>query len=390
MCATISEHAVCHFRMCIDTHQSVKVLEFYFRYRCGYKMHAVLCRHHTMFFASLLAAHCDDSWTQAYNAAWVRVKASGVFDQTINTVAPSLLGSLRTLGDCPAVPESYPFPPVVDGSLLDQILASGKVRLAFQFNSTDAEQRETLTPGDFGKAFVELAKGIVSHVSLAYNVDLALEINDYESSSLSVDAVVAGDADMTDMFLRQWTLIPSSNQQRRTLTTPSCSLWLATLSASWNATSTGWERVEDLQNAGSQVVIPLYSTMLPFQSDIRRLFPEAVLLERPEQNFEVDREDLITVLQEFQRGETTVLMAAKSDLAGVLGFTLADVDLGFNLDDVRDDETNIDLPVGAMLRTATTTSNKEIKQLESRVQLYKRLYKNVAGTLRKVLLEYTK
>jgi hypothetical protein len=103
----------------------------------------------------------------------------------------------------------------------------------------------------------------------------------------------------------------------------------------------------DLRKAGAAVVIPLYSTILPFKSDIRNALPDAQLLDRPQQNFEGDVTQLKVILNEFLDGTTTALLAAPGDIAGVL--TRADLGRPFPLADLKSVRTNVVLPVGAFL-----------------------------------------
>lgn len=103
----------------------------------------------------------------------------------------------------------------------------------------------------------------------------------------------------------------------------------------------------DLRKAGSAVVIPLYSTILPFKADIRNALPDAKLLDRPQQNFEGDVKQLAVILDEFLDGTTTALLAAKGDIAGVL--SRANLLRPFPLDDLKTVRTNVVLPVGAFL-----------------------------------------
>jgi hypothetical protein len=103
----------------------------------------------------------------------------------------------------------------------------------------------------------------------------------------------------------------------------------------------------DLREAGPAVIIPLYSTVLPFQSDIRIQLPNATLLLRPDQNFEGDVSQLNVILNEFLDGVTTALLAAKGDIAAVL--PRANLTRPFPLDDILTAKTNVILPVGAFL-----------------------------------------
>lgn len=103
----------------------------------------------------------------------------------------------------------------------------------------------------------------------------------------------------------------------------------------------------DLREAGPAVIIPLYSTVLPFQSEIRNQLPNATLLLRPDQNFEGDVTQLNVILNEFLDGTTTALLAAKSDIAGVL--PRANLTRPFPFDDIITTQTNVVLPVGAFL-----------------------------------------
>jgi hypothetical protein len=103
----------------------------------------------------------------------------------------------------------------------------------------------------------------------------------------------------------------------------------------------------DLQEAGPAVIIPLYSTVLPFQAEIKNQLPSATFLLRPDQNFEGDITQLNAVFNEFLDGGTTALLAAKGDIAAVL--PRANLTRPFPLDDIITAQTNVILPVGAFL-----------------------------------------
>jgi hypothetical protein len=287
----------------------------------------------------------DVSWIQAYNAGFVRVKASGRFASEITKVDPMLFDFVRFVADCPAVPSTFPFPPRVAGTRLQKILVARVVRIAFQFNSTQAKLSRV--PG-FPQAFVAISTAIVSEISKAYNVPLKTRFIDFPTSDTSVQGLIDGEADVTDPFYRQWSLVISKQVQRRVMATPACTIWAAPISVSWNSTRNNWRTVADLAAAGSKVVIPLYSTVLPFRSEIRALLPKAKFLVRPKQNFEGDRAQFLSVFKEFQRGTTTVLIAARVDIESVIklyGLSLSN----FNTKAIATSETRIVGPVGAFL-----------------------------------------
>jgi hypothetical protein len=95
------------------------------------------------------------------------------------------------------------------------------------------------------------------------------------------------------------------------------------------------------------VIIPLYSTVLPFKADIANALPTATLIERPEQNFEGDVTQLNVFLTEFLKGGTTALLASPGDIAAVL--SRANLGREFPLNELGTVRTNVILPVGAFL-----------------------------------------
>ncbi len=99
--------------------------------------------------------------------------------------------------------------------------------------------------------------------------------------------------------------------------------------------------------AGSDVVIPLYSSVLPFFGEARSLLYNAVLLQRPSQNLESDTTALKNILTELREGKTTALLAAKADLE--VAVPKAGLSFVFNLSDIASVQTNVVLPVGAWL-----------------------------------------
>lgn len=103
----------------------------------------------------------------------------------------------------------------------------------------------------------------------------------------------------------------------------------------------------DLRAAGPAVKIPLYSTVLPFLSEVKNLLPDATFFVRPDQNFESNVTVLNAVLTEFMAGETTALLAAKGDIIAVL--PRADLSTPFPVDDIVTLPTSVILPVGAWL-----------------------------------------
>jgi hypothetical protein len=171
---------------------------------------------------------------QAYNAAWVRVRASGVFKNTIGGVDPSILTDLPFIADCPATPGTYPFPPRLRGSRLDVILRSKKVVIA----------QQSLAFPAFEAAFATLGRAIVQEISNAYKVDLAVHVDSYPVSDAAVEAVVQGKADVTDPFYRQWTLTVDNQVQRSVQITPACTMWASFLSISWNGVRNTWNSLE--------------------------------------------------------------------------------------------------------------------------------------------------
>lgn len=286
----------------------------------------------------------DTSWIQAYNAAYVRAKYAGNVSAAFAVVDPTLLSSLPSIADCPAVPSTFPFPARHRGQRLDQILRSGTVKVAQQ------DLGPFLQP--FSAAFRQVTTAVVQKVGAAYKVKLSATFMPYPTADAAVQAVIDGDADVTDPFYRQWTLIGQvgSQVQKSVLATPACTTWATFMSISWNSTRTNWTSLSDLAAAGSAVVIPLYSSVLPFIAEARNVLPTAVLLERPVQNFETDLTALRSVLTEFAAGATTALLAAKSDLQVAL--QRANLSATFDLRDVTDTRTNIVLPVGAWLPRA--------------------------------------
>jgi hypothetical protein len=187
-----------------------------------------------------LAPHCLCS-AQAYNAAWVRVRASGFFKTTVAAVDPELLTALPFIADCPATPATYPFPPRLYGSRLDAILRAKKVVIA----------QQALRFPAFETAFAALGRQIAAEIATAYNVPgLTVKVDTYPVSDAAVEAVVQGKADVTDPFYRQWTLTVDNQVQRSAQITPACTMWATFLSISWNRVRNGWNTLEGEQGLG--------------------------------------------------------------------------------------------------------------------------------------------
>jgi hypothetical protein len=179
---------------------------------------------------------------QAYNAAWVRVRASGVFKDTISAIDPSILTDLPFIADCPATPGTYPFPPRLRGSRLDSILKSKKVVIA----------QQSLRFPAFEAAFATLGRQIVQEIGKAYKVpDLAVTVKTYSVSDLAIEAVVQGQADVTDPFYRQWTLTVDNQVQRSVQITPACTMWSTFLSITWNGVRNNWKDLEGEATGGT-------------------------------------------------------------------------------------------------------------------------------------------
>lgn len=197
------------------------------------------CRHCLQLLAyALIATFYTDriQWDmQAYNAGFVRVKAKGLLPEIFNAVDPSLLSSLKSIADCPAVPSTYPFPAWIVGSRLDKILSARQVVVAQQFLNFPA----------FQTAFTAVTDAIVAEIAAAYNTPLLnTSYVRFVTSDEAVDSILAGKADCTDSFYRQWSLTVSNQVQRSVQLTPACTLWAATLSISWNEARNGWKTIE--------------------------------------------------------------------------------------------------------------------------------------------------
>jgi hypothetical protein len=259
-----------------------------------------------------------------------------------------IFSALHSIADCPAIPSAFPFPSRTKGTRLDRILASGTMRVSFQFNSSAADA--SLTPS-YPKALLNMSRQVAQELESHYQTAMKAQFIDFPSSDLSVSAVIDGTTDVTDNFYRQWTLNVPGQVQRRVLTTPACTLWASAVSLSFFSSRKNWKTMDDLAGAGSDVVIPLYSTVLPFKSDIRNILPSAKLIDRPQQNFEGDRSQMQLIFSEFQAGGTTVLLAAKADIVAVIALYQLDLP-GFNTSDITTLETRIVLPVGALLPLA--------------------------------------
>jgi hypothetical protein len=276
------------------------------------------------------------------------VKASETFSKIFKEVDPMIFTALHSIADCPAIPSAFPFPSRINGTRLDRILASGTMRVSFQFNSSAADA--SLTPS-YPKALLTMSRQIAQELGSHYQTSMKAQFLDFPSSDLSVSAVIDGTADVTDNFYRQWTLNVPGQVQRSVLTTPACTMWASAVSMSFFTSRKNWRTIEDLAGAASDVVIPLYSTVHPFKSDIRNILPNSKLIERPMQNFESDRSQMQLIFSEFQAGNTTVLLASKADIVAVIGLYQLDLP-GFNTSDISTLETRIVLPVGALLPLA--------------------------------------
>jgi hypothetical protein len=98
----------------------------------------------------------DNSWIQAYNAGFVRVKAAGIVTAAFERVEPGFVASLPALADCPAVPSTFPFPSRRSKTRLDQILRSRSVKVALQDLGPEL--------AGFTQAFKNITESIVAEV----------------------------------------------------------------------------------------------------------------------------------------------------------------------------------------------------------------------------------
>lgn len=172
---------------------------------------------------------------QAYNAGFVRVKAKGLLPQIFGPVDPGILSSLNTIADCPATPATYPFPAWIVGSQLDKVLSAGKVVVAQQVLNFPA----------FTDAFRAVTDAIVAEIAAAYkSPSLKTSYLTFVTSDEAVESVLAGKADCTDSFFRQWSLTVSNQVQRSVQLTPACTLWASTLSISWDGARNKWKTIE--------------------------------------------------------------------------------------------------------------------------------------------------
>lgn len=192
-----------------------------------------------MLLATAPLASADSSWIQAYNAGFVRVRASGAFQSILAAADPMLLSSVGFIADCPAVPDGYPFPPWLRGSRLDAIFTAGRVVVA----------RQLLRFAAYEKAFEDITRGIVAEIAAAYGVSLDTKFVDYMVSDPAVQAVASGAADCTDPFYRQWTLVVPTQVQRSVQLTPACTMWASTLSISFLAGRNQWTTLEGARRA---------------------------------------------------------------------------------------------------------------------------------------------
>lgn len=185
-----------------------------------------------LFWASCSLA--DDSWKQAYDAAFVRVKSSGFFQDIFEEAAPGLLTTLRTLADCPSLPNAFPFPTRYPGSQLDLILERGHVQFATQINVTEVDSFPNFQAAGFAainKAMIELSREVVKQLSIGYDIDLEARFDTFPTADDAASAVAGGEADATDSFVRQYTFV--DDQLKQVSTTPACTIWVATITVSW-------------------------------------------------------------------------------------------------------------------------------------------------------------
>ena len=98
-----------------------------------------------------------------------------------------------------AVPSTFPFPSRKRNTRLDQVLKSKVIKVA----------QQDLGPGlaAFTAAFKNITSSIAAEISAEYRVSISVVFQLYSSSDTAVAAVINGDADVTDPFHRQWTLV---------------------------------------------------------------------------------------------------------------------------------------------------------------------------------------
>jgi hypothetical protein len=137
---------------------------------------------------------------QAFDAAWVRVVASGEYYRILDRFPTDRPGLARSyiveLADCLPQPENVPFPEKPVG-LLKEILARGEIRRGNQFNP--------LTPGDTASYFNPVSGALLDAMlaQIEKQYDVKLEVTDVTlkpPSNETTSLVADGRADFIDQL----------------------------------------------------------------------------------------------------------------------------------------------------------------------------------------------
>lgn len=137
---------------------------------------------------------------QAFDAAWVRVVASGEYYRILDRFPKENPGAARSyfveMADCLPQPENVPFPEAPVG-LLRKVLDSGEIRRGNQLNP--------LSPGDtaayFSPVSDALLEAMLAELGKHYGVTLAVtDVTLKPPSSATTSLLVNGQADFIDQL----------------------------------------------------------------------------------------------------------------------------------------------------------------------------------------------